>query len=152
MIGLGSDKKCIENMCSSTSATGNLTKCVLDQAESTKWTIWEPVDQSMSWDCHICFAYKPKTVRYVVMKPASRNLDFSKWPISGIPDLGWPISGIPDLRLALFRKLFRKLRFLGMFSTSRNQFLASSSSSISEHVYSAKKIAQKRSFLREVRA
>ena len=74
------------------------------------------------------------------------------WPILGIPELGWPISGIPDLRLALFRKLFRKLRFLGMFSTSMNQFLASNSSSISRHVYSAKKIAQKRSFLREVRA
>ena len=48
-------------MCSSTSAKGNLTKCDLNQAESTKWTIWEPVDQSMSWDCHVCFAYKQNT-------------------------------------------------------------------------------------------
>ena len=36
----------------------HLMKCVLNQAESTKWTILEPVHQSMSWDCHVCFAYK----------------------------------------------------------------------------------------------
>ena len=42
--------------------------------------------------------------------------------------------------------------FFGMFFTSMNQFLASNSSSISWHVYSAKKIGQKRSFLHEIRA
>ena len=47
------------------------------------------------------------------------------------PICGQHISGIPDLRLALFGKLLRKLRFLGMFSTSMNQFLGSNSSSIS---------------------
>ena len=44
--------------------------------------------------------------------PISGIPDLS-WPISGIPDLGWPISGIPDLRLALFRKTFKKTSFFG---------------------------------------
>ena len=74
------------------------------------------------------------------------------WPISGIPDLGWPISGIPDLRLALLIIILKKNFVFGYFSTYKNQLLASNSSSISLHVYSAKRIGQKRSFLREIRA
>ena len=54
---------------------------------------------------------------------------------------GWP-----------FQKLFSKPRFFGMFFTSMNQFLASNSHLFRWHVYSAKKIGQKRSFLREIRA
>ena len=64
------------------------------------------------------------------------------WHISGILDLRWHISGIPDLRLALLWKLFRKLRFFGMFWTSMNQFLASNSHLFRWHVYFAKKLVK----------
>ena len=51
-----------------------------------------------------------------------------------------------------FKKLFSKLRFFGMFFTSMNQFLASNSHLFRWHVYSAKKIGQKCTFLHEIRA
>ena len=40
------------------------------------------------------------------------------------------------------KKTFEKTSFFGMFSTSMNQFLASNSSSIGWHVYSAKKLVK----------